>query len=434
MTVPPALPRGAHVVVLHRWLDSYAHYERYLDHGSLAVTYVVTALNRGTVPAGAAGHVVVDDITDLSAVRAALAGPVRRHGRPAAVLALQEGDLAVAARLREEHGAAGRRWPELERFLDKRAMLDAATGTGVAVPPYRQVTGPAQIAGFAGTHGWPLVVKPLEGRASVGVRQLDGPADLAALPPRLPAPVLVQRHVPHPVFHADGYFDGHSIRPWKLARYVNLPGSPIHGPLAFNGGEPVGEVEVSDPRLLAAARDFLAVLVPRLSAQPWVFHCELFIDEEAAQPRCTFLEVGCRPGGGEIPFVWREVYGIDLMALECALQCGSVPAAPAEPAGTEVGGSLLVPLVVRPALVTAAPSMLGRPDGPYTEWLPPVGAVVGTRTGSYEFVAGRFRFRGPSTQDVTGRVRATARDYTLGCTPLTGEQAAAAETRRAGAA
>jgi len=407
----------AHVVVLHRWRDNYALYDDYLDHDSCRVTYVTTAMSRGSVPAGAASVVTPDDLTDLGAVRAALADPVARHGTPAAVVALQEGDLAVAASLREEYGCPGRRWSDLHRFIDKEAMLAAAVATGVEVPAFRRVTDAAQIEDFAAEHGWPVVVKPLEGRASAGVCQFNGPAEVAGLDDA--APVLVQRHVPHRVYHADGYFDGNTIAPWRLARYVNVPGSGKHGPLAFNDGEPVGEVEVNDPDTRAAVREFLDILVPGMSPEPWVFHCELFVDTSGATPTCTFLEVGCRPGGGEIPFVWRDVYGIDLMALEFALQRGLTPVAPAEPANGRIGGSLLVPLMApRPAQVTEATSMVGRPDGPYDEWIPAVGTVLPAVTGTYEYVGGRFRFAGPSTEDVAHRIETTARDYVVLSTPV----------------
>src|SRR5262249_46692857 len=249
-------------------------------------------------------------------------------------------------------------------FLDKQAMLEAATATGVEVPPYRMANDSADIAEFARTNGWPVVIKPLEGRASAGVRRLNGPDDLAGLAQH--APVLVQRHIPHRVFHVDGYYDGRDIRPWRLARYVNIVGSTIHGPLAFNDGEPVGEAEVTDPHLRAVVRKFLDVLIPGMSAQPWVFHGELFVDEEAET--CTFLEGGGGRGGGEFPLGWREVYGIALMAIECALQWGFVPEAPCDPPAADVAGSLLVPLVgPRPARITAATSMVGHSNGPYAE-------------------------------------------------------------------
>lgn len=408
------VPEGAHIVVLHRWRDSYALYDNYVDHARCRVTYVVTPASAPSAPLGAAAVVLVENIVDLGAVRAGIAGAVQRFGSPVAIVALQEGDLYVAARLREEYGCSGRRWGELQRFLDKDAMLDAARATGVAVPAYRRVDSVSDIHDFASDVGWPLVVKPVQGRASAGVRRLDGPDDLAGFIADPVAPVVVQQHVPHRVYHADGYFDGHAIRPWRLARYVNVPGSVTHGPLAFNDGEPVGEVEVDDTRLRVAVDEFLGALIPGMSPEPWVFHCELFVDENADAPECTFLEVGCRPGGGEIPFVWRDVYGIDLMHLEFALQCGSTPESPSEPAGTQLGGSLLVPLPgPRPAQVAQATSMLGRSEGPYAECLPAVGTVVAAVSGTYEHVGGRFRFSGSSTEDVTRRILSTARDYVV---------------------
>jgi len=403
-----------HVVILHRWCDSYAVYENYIDHAAHDVTYVATRVSGASVPAGAAAVVTVDDITDLDEVRTILREPVASFGPPAAVVALQEGDLRVAAHVREDYGCPGRRWSDLRHFLDKHEMLDAAIETGVAVPPCREVRRAAEIADFAETHGWPLVVKPLEGRASAGVRQLDGPADLATLPDELDETILVQQHVAQHVYHADGYFDGESLGPWRLARYVNMPGSPLHGPLAFNDGAPVGEVEITDARVTGAVEEFLMTLVPGMSPDPWVFHCELFVDEQASPPRCTFLEVGCRPGGGEIPFVWREVYGIDLMAIEFDLQRGLDPKPQRDIASPPVGGSLLVPLTgPRPARITEVTSMLGRPGGPYAEWVPDVGTVIPAVVGTYEYVGGRFRFSGPSTAEVAEQIVATGQQYVV---------------------
>lgn len=414
MPMTPADTARQHVVVLHRWCDSYAVYEDYIDHAEHDVTYVATRVSAASVPERAAAVVAVDDITDLDEVRAIVRGPVARFGPPAAVVALQEGDLRVASHLREDYGCPGRRWSELRHFLDKHAMLDAAIRTGVAVPPAREVRRSAEIADFAAGHGWPLVAKPLEGRASAGVFQLDGPDDLAALPGELPEPILVQQRVPHRVYHADGYFDGEALEPWRVARYVNMPGSPIHGPLAFNDGAPVGEVEVTDARVIAAVEDFLMTLIPGMSPDPWVFHCELFVDEHASPPQCTFLEVGCRPGGGEIPFVWREVYGIDLMAIEFDLQRGLEPRRQPEHDRPPIGGSLLVPLTgPRPARITEVTSMLGRPGGPYAEWVPDVGTVIPAVVGTYEYVGGRFRFSGSSTAEVARQIVATGQDYVV---------------------
>ncbi|MFD5824392.1 ATP-grasp domain-containing protein [Lentzea sp. NPDC060358] len=408
----------AHVVVLNRWRDSFAEYARYLDHDIARVTYVTTDAGQAAVPATAREVVVVEDLLDHAAVRAALEPAVRAHGRPEAVVALQESDFAVAAALREEFSSRGRKAADLHHFLDKHAMLLAAQRTGVPVPRSALVTDPAEITGFAGEAGWPVVVKSLQGRASTGVRRLDS-ADAVArldLPFGSGHPLLVQEHLPHRVHHVDGvHLGGGVLGPWRLNAYVNVPGAAALGPLAFALGEPVGSVEADDPALLAEAEKFLRVLVPGMSADPWVFHLELFLTPDG---EFVFLEVGCRPGGGEIPFVWRDVHGVDLMECEFSLQCGEVP--DIAPFGDDepVAGCLHVPLDrPAPCRVVAAHSMVAA-DGPYSEAIPAVGSIIPRTAGSYEFVGGRFRHRGTSTAEVEARVRATAAHYRLVTEPV----------------
>lgn len=409
-----AKPEG-HLLVIHRWIRGPADYASYVDHAKAAVSYVVNPRSQASVPAGAAAIVVVSDTTDLTQVRAAIGDPVSRFGPPDAVVAMQEGDLAVAAALRAEFGCPGRRPADLHHFLDKLAMLEAARAVGAEVPRYRVVRSAAELSLFAEQAGWPVVVKPLRGQASIGVRLVTGERDALAFD--WTGPVLAQERVDLPVYHADGYFADGRIEPWRLARYVNVQGGQVHGPLAFNGGEPVGEAVVDDPAQLTAARDYLNFLIPRLSGLPWVFHLEFFLGREQCRWRPVFLEVGCRPGGGEIPYSWREVYDVDLLRLEFGLQRGDEPARPSLRHRDRIAGSLLVPLpAAPPAIVTGSTSMLGTADGPYTELIPEPGTAISAGAG-YEAVGGRFRFAGASTAEVTGKILATGRAYRVTAEP-----------------
>ncbi|MDX3659773.1 ATP-grasp domain-containing protein [Streptomyces sp. ID05-26A] len=408
----------AHVVVLNRWRDSFAEYARYLDHDIARVTYVTTDVGRAAVPANAREVVVVEDLLDHAAVRAALEPALRTHGRPEAVVALQESNFAVAAALREEFSSRGRKSADLHHFLDKHAMLLAARRTGVPVPRFELVTDSFGLTGFAAEAGWPVMVKSLQGRASTGVRRLDS-ADavpLLDLPFDSGHPLVVQEYLPHRIHHVDGvHLGGGVLGPWRLNAYQNVPGAAALGPLAFAMGEPVGSVEIDDPALLAEAEKFLRVLVPGMSADPWVFHLELFLTPDG---EFVFLEVGCRPGGGEIPFVWRDVHGIDLMECEFSLQCGEVPDLAPFDDDEPVAGCLHVPLDrPAPCRVVAAGSMVGE-DGPYSEAIPAIGSVIPRTAGSYEFVGGRFRHRGTSTEEVATRVMATAAHYRLVTEPV----------------
>jgi len=424
--VTPAPLHDRHVIIFHRWRDNFADYTRYLDHRANRVTYVSTPVSRDAVPAEATEVVVVADTQDFAAVRGAIAGAVARHGRPAAVIALQEGDFAVVARLREEFGALGRKPDQLHHLLHKHAMLEAASATGVAVPRYELVTSPRALAEFADQVGWPVIVKRMYGGASKGVRRIDGPAQLADHPVSPDRPLLAQRHLSYPIHHVDGIWDGERLGPWRLSRYLNVPGGVANGCLAFNYGEPFGSVEVDDPVALQVVGDFLAALVPGMSREPWMFHLEVFLTDDAV-PRCLFLEVGPRPGGGEVPFIWRELHGIDVMEWEFALQCEQRPAVRPIAADTPVGGMLLVPLTVpRPCRVVEARSMLGSVPGLYAERIPAQGTEIPASDASYELVGGRFRYRGTSTAEVAAQVLATAAAYRVRCEPLPPEVSRAA--------
>jgi hypothetical protein len=190
------------------------------------------------------------------------------------------------------------------------------------------------------------------------------------------------------------------------------------GCLPFSYGEPIGSVEVDDPVRRAVVARFLARLVPGMSRQPWIFHLEVFLSEEP-RPRCVFLEVGARPGGAEIPFIWRELHGVDIMAWEFALQCERPPALRRIPTRTPIGGWLLVPLTApRPCRIAGSTSMLGTAQSLYAEAVPRAGTLVPASDASYELVGGRFRFRGTSTAEVAEDILATARDYQVRCEPL----------------
>ncbi|TQM85251.1 biotin carboxylase [Saccharothrix saharensis] len=407
-----------HVVVLNRWRDSFAEYARYLDHDVARVTYVTTDVGRAAVPPNAREVVVVADLLDHAEVRAALEPALRDHGRPEAVVALQESDFAVAAALREEFSARGRTRADLHHFLDKHAMLLAAQRTGVPVPRFELVTDAAGLTRFAGRVGWPVVVKSLQGRASTGVRRLDSAdaVDRLDVPFDAEHPLVAQEYLPHRIYHVDGvHLGGGVLGPWRLNAYLNVPGGVTRGPLAFAMGEPVGSVEVDDPTVLAEVEKFLRVLVPGMSVDPWVFHLELFLTPDG---EWVFLEVGCRPGGGEIPFVWRDVHRVDLMECEFSLQCGETPELAPFDADEPVGGCLHVPLDrPAPCRVVAAESMVSF-DGPYSEAIPAVGTVIPRTAGSYEFVGGRFRHRGGSTAEVAARVLATAATYRVVSEPV----------------
>ncbi|MEV5973395.1 biotin carboxylase [Streptomyces sp. NPDC051921] len=432
-----------HVVVLHRWRDRHARYAAYLDHRAHRVTYVTTELGRSSVPEDAAAVRTVGATDDPVETRAAVAELVERFGPPSRLVALNEGDLDNAAALRSAFGLPGQTPAELERFRDKLTMVRLVDAAGVRVPAYADADTAEDVRAFAERHGWPVVVKPRRGTASRGVLPLRSEAELDAhaevFLPHRHEPRIVQSFVADPVLHVDGLWTGAALGAWRASRYVNNCEE-------FTKGSFLGSVEVDDPEVLGPLADFTAAAAEALGdGRPWVFHMEVFLGQAPdGSPRPVFLEAGARVGGGEIPFVWREVHGLDLMAAAADIQLGRRPAVPAvgpgaaasvgpgsadttpaPPAqdataalGRATAGWLLVPLPVPPPCEVTAVSWAtaAGESGPYAQVVPGPGQVV-PAVGGYEHVAARFRFRGPSSRSVEAAIRKTAESFAMSCRP-----------------
>ncbi|GGZ03522.1 ATP-grasp domain-containing protein [Streptomyces poonensis] len=396
-----------HIVILHRWRSRCATYERYLDHHAHAVTYLTTEVGMASVPAQAAELVIVQATDDLARVREELKGLAVRHGPPHAIVALKEDDLVTAAQLAAEWNCGARSPAELRPFRDKYPMVQTVSRAGLAVPATAEAPDPSVIRSFARVHGWPVVLKPRIGSSSEGVVRIDCDEQLAALPFDGEQPQIVQSLNPHPVYHVDGVFDGRDLLCWKSSRYLNTC-------LEFRGGSPLGSVEEDRPSITEATGQFAVRVLRALTSAPTPFHLELFVDTTngTGEPLCTFLEVGARVGGAEIPYVWQDVHGYDLMEAAFRIALGERPSSFRPRPATETAGWLLVPApATRPCVVTGITPMTGRRPGPYSEELLSPGDVLPDAGAYYEHVGGRFRFRGPTSEVVEEAIRITARDF-----------------------
>lgn len=399
-----------HIMVVHRWRDRHARYAEYVDHDLNHVTYVCTEPATASVPPAAAAVSVVAVTDRLDLVGAAADRLVERFGTPERIIALNEGDLDTAAELRARLAVAGDHPDRLSRFRDKLVMAEAVVAGGVAIPAFADAPDVESIVQFADAHGWPLIVKPRRGTASRGVLRLNSIDDLAQLDRLKPEPRMVQWFCPDQIFHIDGLWTGAELGAWRASRYVN-------NCMEFNAGDVLGSVEVDDAGLLGPLGEFLARACAAFGDEPWVFHMEAFVGTEAdGTVRINFLEVGSRVGGAEIPFIWREVHGVDLMEAAVHIQLGRRPIV-RHITAQRVGGWLLVPTPVpAPCRVTVAQLDLPEDAWPYVRVVPEVGTEI-PKAGGYEDVGARFRFAGEFTDEVEKAIRRTAGGLWLECLP-----------------
>ncbi|MFZ2529749.1 MAG: hypothetical protein WAX14_19175 [Rhodococcus sp. (in: high G+C Gram-positive bacteria)] len=407
----------AHIVIINRWQAPYADYESYIDHARHHVSYVTTDIGSGGVPAVAAATALVAATDNLDEVRAAVAALECRFGPPRAIVALKEDDLLTAAQLTAERGLPGRTPDQLSVFRDKLAMARAVHAAGLNLPDFAAADSAGTVVEFGDEHGWPVVVKPTLGSSSEGVLVF---ATREAVDPQWrpdPAGSLVQAWVDGRLFHVDGLFDGRAIGPWRASRYLGTP-------LEFRQGHWIGSVEVDDASTLAAIEDFTARLLPALTTAPTVFHLEVFVDRTSAgEPQCTFVEIGARAGGAEIPIVWRDVHRFDLMGAAFALAANGWAREPLQvPGGDDYGGLLLIPSPTeRPCRVATVRRVHGTAAAPpelYAEDTVAVGDVIASAPSYYEHVGGRFRFRGASTAVVEAAIRTVAAAFSISGTTI----------------
>lgn len=124
-----------------------------------------------------------------------------------------EQDCDRAAAVGEALGVATHRPETVAWVQDKHAMRARLRAVGLEDAPAALVTDPAMLRDFTAEHGFPLVVKPNGGVASVGVSVARTPADLDECFARAAAEhgafsssgVLVERFFEGPQFSVEGF-------------------------------------------------------------------------------------------------------------------------------------------------------------------------------------------------------------------------------------
>jgi len=125
-----------------------------------------------------------DDAAVIASLRAHLRG--RSLDR---IECLWEPGILLAARLRETFGVQGLNIEQADRFRDKEQMKRALDRAGIRTPRHVAAHSVAEVWEAAGTIGFPVIVKPIDGAGSADTYRVRDADELRAVIPRL-------RHVP----------------------------------------------------------------------------------------------------------------------------------------------------------------------------------------------------------------------------------------------
>ncbi len=245
------------------------------------------------------------ETTDLVERRAVA---LAEGGKVDGILSLSEIDVGRSARIRALLGIPGQTEAAARYFRNKLLMKRRAWEHGVAVPFFSALHGAKDLDDFIRTHGFPIVVKPIDGRGSFGVEVLRDEADVLRF--------LGTGSCSSGGFYVETFVDGDMYR----VDGVYVDGTPvtIHAGryfkdcLAFLSGATIGTHSLDDHNPLRERIEAFAhlVLEKALPTPPTgIFHLQLF---HTPDDRLVLCEVACRLGGGTINEEVRAATGVDL--------------------------------------------------------------------------------------------------------------------------
>lgn len=262
------------------------------------------------------------DTTDPDAVLRTLTGLAAADGL-AGVTSSSEYYVAAAARAAKALGLPGPDGDAVAACRAKDVQRERHRAAGVPVPAFEAVADAAAAVAAAESLGYPVVLKPVSGSGSVGVRLCRNADDTCDWAHRLlddgaNTRILVEEAVAGPEFSVET-FDGRVVT--VVAKHV--------GPVPYFV-ETGHDVPAATPGPTARALGETAVRALSALGLGWgAAHTEL--RWSAGGP--VVIEVNPRLAGGMIPVAVRAALGVDLVDAVVARAAGLPAAAPAPGAG-----------------------------------------------------------------------------------------------------
>lgn len=265
------------------------------------------------------------------------------------VICTSEYAIVFAARLREKLGIPGQKVDSAMVYRDKILMKEVAKQKGLKVPTaFARLNDAVDLYEFVQQHGFPLVVKPVDGAGSFNTHILQTQEDVYELLKEgiVPGRSEIETFVNGDLYHIDALVqDGKVV---FICASRHLEGNCL-GP---NGGSVCASYQLElDSPLHKRLNEYTIELVAALDTpKNTTIHCELFhtIDDEI-----VLCEVASRTGGAKIVNATEQTYGINLFESLVHCQMGQPTSAPNGPISDKLHGYLLVP--TKTGTLTAIP-------------------------------------------------------------------------------
>jgi biotin carboxylase len=237
------------------------------------------------------------------------------------IIAISELDIIRAGRLREHLGIPGQNLSSAWIFRDKVMMKELAESQRIAVTPFKRLNSILDLLYFIEQHGFPVLVKPTTGAASIAINiirdrvglqkfcDLNSPA-LADVPLNL----AVEKFVEGTMYHLDGIVVDGKVK-------VIWPSVYVNDCLSYQENQYLGSLLLAidnplTPRLLHFGRNLLHKFP---TPDVCTFHIEVF---HTPDDRLLLNEVASRTGGARVGEVLENSFGVHPNEAFVRYQCG----------------------------------------------------------------------------------------------------------------
>ena len=224
------------------------------------------------------------------------------------IVALDEFDMELAARLREHLRVEGTGITQTNATRDKLVMRELAQRAGIAVPAFIGIVNHDAIASYLQHTQGPWVLKPRTQASAIGIRKLHDARELWPILDELgdmQSHHLLERYVPGDVYHVDGIVAAGALLFAEVHRYAQPPFDTMHaGGLFCSCTVERGSADQ------VQLRELTTRLVRAVGLRDGVAHVEFIRERDSGT--FHFLEVAARVGGAHIADMVEAATGVNL--------------------------------------------------------------------------------------------------------------------------
>ncbi|SHE65449.1 Biotin carboxylase [Seinonella peptonophila] len=266
------------------------------------------------------------------------------------ILADYEFDIYRAAELRELLNLKGGQTVSSSQvYRNKVLMKERVQRHGIKVPTFQEIKSPLDLILFVKEHGYPIVIKPIDGAGSMETLVIHNETELNSfLSDGIPHHIMAESFIKGDLYHVDGFVYNGEIIFLCASKYLQFPIE--YSNTSYTGGYVLPPNQTLAKRLTEETRKVVEALETPLHTS---IHAEWFHTED---DQIIFCEIASRAGGGRIKETVEYTFGFNVYEAANRAKCNLPIQLPPEKEIDTIYGRIL--------MMSKEGTFLSPPDSP----------------------------------------------------------------------